>query len=93
MKKALLIIFCLFLCSCVNRSVPLLGTGQSGTDGLPADQLSFAKFKDIPIPEGAIMDMENTVIFDRNGTVSIEKGAVSIANSRAAESKNRRIQK
>ena len=63
MKKALLIIFCLFLCSCVNRSVPLLGTGQSGTEGLPADQLSFAKFKDIPIPEGAIMDMENTVIF------------------------------
>ena len=27
------------------------------------EQLSFAKFKDIAIPDGAVMDMENTVIF------------------------------
>ena len=35
----------------------------SGSEGLPPEQLSFAKFKDIPIPDGAVMDMENTVIF------------------------------
>ena len=30
---------------------------------MPAEQLSFAKFKDIPIPDGSLMDMKNTVIF------------------------------
>ena len=29
----------------------------------PPEQLSFAKFKDIAIPDGAVMDMENTRIF------------------------------
>ena len=41
----------------------MLSTGMSGTEGLPAEQLSFAKFKDIPIPDGSVMDMNNTVIF------------------------------
>ena len=49
--------------SCTREGVPLLSTGVSGTEGLPAEQLSFAKFKDIPIPDGAVMDMKNTVIF------------------------------
>ena len=51
------------LVACSKNGVPLLGTGTSGTEGLPAEQLSFAKFKDIPIPEGSVMDMKNTVIF------------------------------
>lgn len=51
------------LSACSKNGVPLLSTGISGTEGLPAEQLSFAKFKDIPIPDGAVMDMKNTVIF------------------------------
>ena len=49
--------------ACNKNGVPLLSTGVSGVEGLPAEQLSFAKFKDIPIPDGALMDMKNTVIF------------------------------
>ena len=41
----------------------MLSTGVSGTEGLPPEQLSFAKFKYIPIPDGSVMDMNNTVIF------------------------------
>ena len=66
MKKILfpLVLSCfLILSSCNKSGVPLLSTGVSGTEGLPAEQLSFAKFKDIPIPDGSIMDMNNTVIF------------------------------
>jgi hypothetical protein len=49
--------------ACTRNGVPLLSTGVSGVEGLPAEQLSFAKFKDIPIPDGSFMDMKNTVIF------------------------------
>ena len=66
MKKILLSISItafLILGACSKNGVPLLSTGVSGTEGLPPEQLSFAKFKDIAIPDGAVMDMENTVIF------------------------------
>tara|TARA_E500000178_G_scaffold351286_1_gene412061 strand:+ start:246 stop:680 length:435 start_codon:yes stop_codon:yes gene_type:complete len=66
MKKILLSISItafLILGACSKNGVPLLSTGVSGTEGLPAEQLSFAKFKDIPIPDGSVMDMTNTVIF------------------------------
>ena len=49
--------------ACTRNGVPLLSTSVSGVEGLPAEQLSFAKFKDIPIPDGSLMDMKNTVIF------------------------------
>ena len=52
-----------FSSACQKNGVPLLSSGVSGTEGLAPEQLSFAKFKDIPIPDGAMMDMENTVIF------------------------------
>ncbi len=58
-----LIFITLVLASCNRGSVPMLSTGISGTEGLPAEQLSFAKFKDIPVPDGSVMDMNNTVIF------------------------------
>ena len=58
-----LILITLVLVSCNRTGVPMLSTGVSGTEGLPAEQLSFAKFKDIPIPDGSVMDMNNTVIF------------------------------
>ena len=58
-----LILITLVLASCNRSGVPMLSTGVSGTEGLPAEQLSFAKFKDIPIPENSVMDMNNTVIF------------------------------
>ncbi len=63
MKKIIIFGFILILAACNNRGVPLLSSGVSGTEGLPADQLSFTNFKDIPIPEGSVMDMTNTVIF------------------------------
>ena len=53
----------LTLNNCNNRGVPLLSSGVSGSEGLAPEQLSFANFKDIPIPDGSVMDMENTVIF------------------------------
>ena len=59
----LLILITLVLVSCNRTGVPMLSTGVSGTEGLPAEQQSFAKFKDIPIPDGSVMDMNNTVIF------------------------------
>ena len=53
-----------FISGCTKTGVPLMSSGVSGSEGLPPEQLSFAKFKkDIPIPDGAVMDMENTVIF------------------------------
>ena len=58
-----LILITLVLVSCNRTGVPMLSTGVSGTEGLTAEQLSFAKFKDIPIPDGSVMDMNNTVIF------------------------------
>ncbi len=62
-KIFILILMTLVLVSCNKSGVPMLSTGLSGTEGLPAEQLSFAKFKDIPIPDGSVMDMNNTVIF------------------------------
>ena len=53
----------LFITGCQKNGVPLMSSSVSGTEGLPPEQLSFAKFKDIAIPDGAVMDMENTVIF------------------------------
>ena len=58
-----LILITLVLVSCNRSGVPMLSTGMTGTEGLPAEQLSFAKFRDIPIPDGSVMDMNNTVIF------------------------------
>ena len=58
-----LILITLVLVSCNRSGVPMLSTGMTGTEGLPAEQLSVAKFRDIPIPDGSVMDMNNTVIF------------------------------
>ena len=59
----LTIISLIFISGCTKNGVPLMSSGVSGTEGLPPEQLSFAKFKDIAIPDGAVMDMENTIIF------------------------------
>jgi hypothetical protein len=66
MKKyifSILFLIITLLVACTRSGVPLLSTSVSGVEGLPAEQLSFAKFKDIPIPDGSLMDMKNTVIF------------------------------
>ena len=66
MKKyifSILFLIIVLLGACTRNGVPLLSTSVSGVEGLPAEQLSFAKFKDIPIPDGSFMDMKNTVIF------------------------------
>mgnify|MGYP001200334158 CR=1 FL=1 len=54
---------CLLLSGCTKNGIPLMSSSISGTEGLPPEQLSFAKFKDIPIPDGAVMDMKDTIIF------------------------------
>ena len=67
----LIIISLIFISGCTKNGVPLMSSGVSGTiEGLPPEQLSFAKFKDIAIPDGAVMDMENTIIFgsDESGS-------------------------
>lgn len=48
---------------CVNRGVPITASGVSGPEGIPSDQLSFANFKDFPVPDGAQMDVDKTLIF------------------------------
>ena len=64
MNRLIILFFLILVLSgCSTKNVPLLSSGVSGTEGLPADQLSFANFKDIPIPDGSVMDMANTVIF------------------------------
>ena len=66
MKKytfSILLLIIVLRGACTRNGVPLLSTSVSGVEGLPAEQLSFAKFKDIPIPDGSFMDMKNTVIF------------------------------
>ena len=60
---SILFLIIALLGACTKSGVPLLSTSVSGVEGLPAEQLSFAKFKVIPIPDGALMDMKNTVIF------------------------------
>ena len=42
----LLVLTTLIFTSCNRTGVPMLSTGVSGTEGLPAEQLSFAKFKE-----------------------------------------------
>ena len=43
----LTIIALFFITGCTKNGVPLMSSGVSGTEGLPPEQLSFAKFKDI----------------------------------------------
>ena len=43
----LTIITLFFITGCTKNGVPLMSSGVSGTEGLPPEQLSFAKFKDI----------------------------------------------
>ena len=52
-----------FISGCTKNGVPLMSSGFLESEGLPPEQLSFAKFKDIPIPDGAVMDMENYCYF------------------------------
>ena len=44
MKLSFIIIaLSLFIASCQKNGVPLMSSGVSGTEGLPPEQLSFAK--------------------------------------------------
>lgn len=51
------------IAGCISNGVPMMGTGISGAEGLTDEQVSFAKFKDIPIPEGSKMSVQETIIF------------------------------
>ncbi len=63
--KATFFSLCLLILlgGCLNKGVPLTASGVSGPEGIPSDQLSFANFKDVPVPDGAKMDVGQTLIF------------------------------
>ncbi len=60
-KLVVIVIFTLAGCS--SNGVPMMSSGISGAEGLPSDQLSFASFKDIPIPDHSTMNVNDTEIF------------------------------
>ena len=39
----------IFMTACSGK-VPLIASGVSGPEGLPAEEASFAKFNDLPMP-------------------------------------------
>ena len=54
MRILLVTFITLFFISDAKKWCSLMSSGVSGSEGLPPEQLSFAKFKDIPIPDGAV---------------------------------------
>jgi len=60
-KFSFLISF-LFLVSCDGK-VPTIASGVSGPEGLSAEEASFAKFNDLPMPGSSKMNLEKSLIF------------------------------
>jgi len=52
----------LFLVSCDNK-VLTRASGVSGPEGLPAEEASFAKFNDLPMPGNSKMNLEKSLVF------------------------------
>ena len=65
-NKCLVKISCIisfvFLISCGGR-VPIIPSGVSGTEGLPVEEGSFAKFDDLPMPNNSKMNVEKSLLF------------------------------
>lgn len=60
-KITCIISFC-FLISCDGK-VPIIASGVSGTEGLPVEEASFAKFDDLPMPNNSKMNIEKSLLF------------------------------
>ena len=60
-KISCIISFC-FLISCDGK-VPIIASGVSGTEGLPVEEASFAKFDDLPMPNNSKMNIEKSLLF------------------------------
>ena len=52
----------LFLVSCGGK-IPIIASGVSGPEGLPAEEASFAKFNDLPMPINAKMNIQKSLVF------------------------------
>ena len=51
-----------FMTACSGK-VPLIASGVSGPEGLPAEEASFAKFNDLPMPTKSKMNLEKSLVF------------------------------
>ena len=60
-KISCIISFC-FLISCDGK-VPIIASGVSGTEGLPVEEASFAKFDDLPMPNNSKMNIGKSLLF------------------------------
>ena len=60
--QILAILFLFLFTSCVGK-VPLISTGVSGPEGLPAEEASFAKFNDLPMSASSKMNVGKSLIF------------------------------
>jgi len=56
------IFFFIFFTGCSGK-VPLIASGVSGPEGLPAEEASFAKFNDLPMPSNSKMNLEKSLVF------------------------------
>jgi len=60
--QILAILFLFLFTSCTGK-VPLISTGVSGPEGLPAEEAFFAKFNDLPMSASSKMNVEKSLIF------------------------------
>ena len=60
--QILAILFLFLFISCAGK-VPLISTGVSGPEGLPAEEASFAKFNDLPMSASSKMNVGKSLIF------------------------------
>mgnify|MGYP000155003135 FL=1 len=60
--KFVLLFAFIFMTACSGK-VPLIASGVSGPEGLPAEEASFAKFNDLPMPGNSKMNLEKSLVF------------------------------
>ena len=58
-----LCLFALIFMTACSGKVPLIASGVSGPEGLPAEEASFAKFNDLPMPGNSKMNLEKSLVF------------------------------
>lgn len=51
------------LMTACSGKVPLIASGVSGPEGLPAEEASFAKFNDLPMPSNSKMNLQKSLVF------------------------------
>ena len=61
-------LFAFILMTACSGKVPLIASGVSGPEGLPAEEASFAKFNDLPMPGNSKMNLEKSLVFGAPNT-------------------------